>query len=216
MADPGWYPQQDGTQRYWDGTAWTNHIEETAVIPAYVPPSPEPSGAEKSAWFKTRTAIGVGALLIGVGIGGSMAGEDTSQADDLSKSVASLKATNEELEADVEELSNREPGISQDEVDQQISDAVKQAEAEAEAKRKESVAKAVAAERRKADARVAAAEEESSDDEPLGITGGTGGTDPRFDTCGDAKAAGYGSYQEGVDPEYDWYQDRDNDGVVCE
>ena len=22
----GWYPQADGTQRYWDGTAWTDHI----------------------------------------------------------------------------------------------------------------------------------------------------------------------------------------------
>lgn len=21
----GWYPQPDGTQRYWDGTAWTHH-----------------------------------------------------------------------------------------------------------------------------------------------------------------------------------------------
>lgn len=41
-------------------------------------------------------------------------------------------------------------------------------------------------------------------------------TDPRFDTCTEAKANGYGHYREGVDPEYDWYEDRDNDGVVCE
>jgi hypothetical protein len=40
--------------------------------------------------------------------------------------------------------------------------------------------------------------------------------DPRFDTCTAAKAAGYGNYREGEDPEYDWYDDRDNDGVVCE
>jgi cell division septation protein DedD len=41
-------------------------------------------------------------------------------------------------------------------------------------------------------------------------------TDPRFGTCRAANAAGYGNYQQGVDPEYYWYQDRDNDGWVCE
>lgn len=40
-------------------------------------------------------------------------------------------------------------------------------------------------------------------------------TDPRFDTCKDAKDAGYGPYRRG-DPEYGWYRDADNDGVVCE
>ena len=40
--------------------------------------------------------------------------------------------------------------------------------------------------------------------------------DPRFDTCTAAKAAGYGNYREGEDPEYEWYDDRDGDGVVCE
>jgi micrococcal nuclease len=43
-----------------------------------------------------------------------------------------------------------------------------------------------------------------------------GGTDPRYRTCGDANAAGYGPYYRGRDPEYSWYQDRDGDGVVCE
>ena len=44
----------------------------------------------------------------------------------------------------------------------------------------------------------------------------TGGTDPRFDTCTAAKAAGYGPYYRGRDVEYAWYQDRDSDGIVCE
>ena len=42
------------------------------------------------------------------------------------------------------------------------------------------------------------------------------GRDPMFRTCRDAKANGYGPYQEGVDPEYKWYDDRDHDGWVCE
>lgn len=46
--------------------------------------------------------------------------------------------------------------------------------------------------------------------------GSSGGTDPRFGTCGEAIAAGYGPYQRGIDLEYDWYIDRDSDGSVCE
>ncbi|MEU8314154.1 MULTISPECIES: excalibur calcium-binding domain-containing protein [unclassified Micromonospora] len=48
-----------------------------------------------------------------------------------------------------------------------------------------------------------------------GSTGG-GGNDPRFGTCKEANANGYGPYTQGRDPEYYWYIDRDNDGTVCE
>jgi hypothetical protein len=41
-------------------------------------------------------------------------------------------------------------------------------------------------------------------------------TDPRYSTCKEAKAHGFGPYRRGVDPEYDWYTDRDKDGIVCE
>ena len=46
--------------------------------------------------------------------------------------------------------------------------------------------------------------------------GGGGGTDPRFDYCYQAVAAGYGPYYKGQDEEYWWYTDGDSDGVVCE
>jgi hypothetical protein len=46
--------------------------------------------------------------------------------------------------------------------------------------------------------------------------GGGRGTDPRFGTCREANAAGYGPYVRGQDPEYDWYMDRDHDGIDCE
>ena len=48
------------------------------------------------------------------------------------------------------------------------------------------------------------------------IAGGTAGQDPRFATCKAAKAAGFGPYVRGKDPEYSWYRDGDSDGTVCE
>jgi hypothetical protein len=42
------------------------------------------------------------------------------------------------------------------------------------------------------------------------------GLDPRFSTCAEANAAGYGPYYKGKDPEYYWYEDRDGDGIDCE
>ena len=49
-----------------------------------------------------------------------------------------------------------------------------------------------------------------------GGNSGGGGNDPRFSTCKEANANGYGPYKQGKDPEYYWYIDRDNDGTVCE
>ncbi|MGW6132377.1 excalibur calcium-binding domain-containing protein [Cellulomonas sp. NPDC055163] len=41
-------------------------------------------------------------------------------------------------------------------------------------------------------------------------------TDPRFGSCKEAIGAGYGPYYAGVNPEYGWYRDGDNDGKNCE
>lgn len=40
--------------------------------------------------------------------------------------------------------------------------------------------------------------------------------EPSFPNCKAARAAGFGPYTAGVDPEYDWYTDGDGDGTVCE
>lgn len=51
---------------------------------------------------------------------------------------------------------------------------------------------------------------------PAGQGGGDPGeTDPRFDTCSEAIAAGYGPYIRGIDPEYEFYRDGDGDGRTC-
>jgi hypothetical protein len=48
------------------------------------------------------------------------------------------------------------------------------------------------------------------------IQKGDGTLDPRFSTCKEAIANGFGNYVKGVDPEYAWYRDGDKDGTVCE
>jgi hypothetical protein len=61
-----------------------------------------------------------------------------------------------------------------------------------------------------------ACEANGDDDTPAETEEPAPGTDPRFDTCAKANAAGYGPYVRGTDPEYEWYVDRDSDGVACE
>ena len=73
----------------------------------------------------------------------------------------------------------------------------------------------------RADAARASAEARAQQARSLATTAGTpaapsGGTDPRYSTCGEANANGYGPYRQGSDPEYAWYIDRDGDGVDCE
>jgi hypothetical protein len=40
QAPAGWYPQPDGAQRYWDGTAWTEHFAPEVQQPAETAASP--------------------------------------------------------------------------------------------------------------------------------------------------------------------------------
>lgn len=42
-----------------------------------------------------------------------------------------------------------------------------------------------------------------------------GRDDPVFDSCGQAVEAGFGPYTQGVDPEYEAYDDPDGDGTAC-
>jgi hypothetical protein len=49
-----------------------------------------------------------------------------------------------------------------------------------------------------------------------GPSTGDGSMDPIFSTCTEALANGFGDYVRGRDPEYDYYEDRDADGIVCE
>ena len=66
-------------------------------------------------------------------------------------------------------------------------------------------------------ASVAAGQVPSVQSSPVPTQAPPAGTDPKFKSCAEAARNGYqGPYVRGVNIEYAWYQDRDNDGVVCE
>jgi uncharacterized membrane protein YhaH (DUF805 family) len=52
---PGWYPDPSapGTQRYWDGAAWT---ESVSPMPGYVAPAPPPTDPSAAAAFPAAPA----------------------------------------------------------------------------------------------------------------------------------------------------------------
>jgi len=49
QAPAGWYPQPDGTQRYWDGAQWTEHIAPGAGAAAEAPAAVTPEAVTPAA-----------------------------------------------------------------------------------------------------------------------------------------------------------------------
>jgi len=94
---PGWYPDTNapGTERWYDGTAWTEHSRPataaaaTVPLPDYTSPAaaatPAVSGADKKPWFKRKAIVipvGIVAGLIVIsGIGNALGGSRVADND---------------------------------------------------------------------------------------------------------------------------------------
>ena len=69
----GWYPQEDGRQRYWDGQRWTEHFAPGQAPSPTGAPVPMVEGAAPAAtakparpWFrKKRVLVPAGLLALG-------------------------------------------------------------------------------------------------------------------------------------------------------
>lgn len=78
----GWYPQEDGRQRYWDGQQWTEHFAPgqapspsgTPGAAAPTPPSVVPAANPSRPWFKKKRVIIPAGLLALVVVGSAMSG----------------------------------------------------------------------------------------------------------------------------------------------
>jgi hypothetical protein len=195
-------------------------------FPGYVPPGKAPF------WTRTKAAVtaGVGGLVIGLLIGaGGAASTDEPEADEPAEVVDTSQLTEDDVAEAVDEAVDEAVGDAvadetarmQEKLDRQrasaqarIDEAKQRVATAAERAMAKAVARVRAEEREKAAQAVADARAEAEEQEPVPFTGG--GTDPMFDYCYEVDDAGYGPYYEGQDPEYDWYDDADGDGVVCE
>ena len=76
MSEAGWYPDPDGSplQRYWDGTAWTEHTRDAPDQPGYSaghrPTTPLPMVAPEQSrssknWYR-RKAFFIPAAIVGL------------------------------------------------------------------------------------------------------------------------------------------------------
>lgn len=170
-------------------------------------------------------ATGAVAFVLGVGAGGEPAtaepdlapGLSIAEQDEVQQALEESQSENESLAREVERAEADAASALEDAVD----DAVTQVREEAAVAQRRAVqaAKAVVRQRSAArqEAAVAAAVASAEASATAGGGGGGGGsTDPQFSYCYEANDAGYGNYVRGVDPEYDWYDDRDGDGSVCE
>lgn len=181
----------------------------------------------KQSPFWTRRKTGIASAFAGLVVGavaaGGGSGEDPQATAALLKPAEAKsqtdRAVSEATAALEQKVAEQQAELSR--VQEEAATAQTAAVAAAvEAARKDEKAKA-AAKVREAERRASVAEEEAEAEAvtaPQALAGGSGGggTDPRFDTCGAANDAGYGPYRRGADPEYDWYDDRDGDGLVCE
>lgn len=187
--------------------------------PGYFPEGSRPF------WTRTKVGVvtGVVGLLLGVGASGEAPPEDEPPAvvadPEVEEDLEEALADNAELETTLQEV--------RDEAADELSATTKQVKKQAKATQRTAVQAAVAKvrseERRKAAVAVqaartaaAAAAAPAAASAPVPLASSGGSTDPRFNYCYEANDAGYGPYYQGQDPEYDWYDDNDGDGIVCE
>ncbi|MFJ4172759.1 DUF2510 domain-containing protein [Microbacterium sp. NPDC089696] len=79
-APAGWYPDGSGNERYWDGSAWTDHLR-TPAPPMTPPPAPEP---------------GAVAVVVATSDAGDGNGMFSKLGSAVKKAAADRKATKEE------------------------------------------------------------------------------------------------------------------------
>lgn len=204
--DPSWPPAPEG----WDFWVPESDLPVASVgqMPHESVPSSGSTTPEKSSrsWWATRPAIGIAALLVGIGIGAA-GGDDTDAARDEAQKDA--RASIAKIQDETDELVDEAEAAALQDQEEVVDEAVAAAIDEEKARRSKLIDRAVKAAVKKTKANLKTTE--ASKPKTL-----VSSTDPRFDTCGAANAAGYGNYRRGSDVEYGWYQDRDNDGFVCE
>jgi len=173
-------------------------------IGAALGPGSSQSGADQELTFAGGTADAPGD------------GEAAADEADAQEAAAEADAQAAEEAAAAEKVATEKAAAGQAAAAKAVAD---QAAAEASAAQKAAADRVAAAVAQQAAADAAAAQaaaDAAAREEVARQAEQDAALDPRYDTCGEALAHGFGDYVSGVDPEYDWYRDADSDGVVCE
>jgi hypothetical protein len=145
----GWYPDSEGTIRWWDGGQWTEHVRQpsgdstpTVVLPAdrstasehRAAPSDDEEPDHRRRMWLTATVVGLLAFFLGLGIGSGGGGDEQTPATDTTSSSGAtmqeldqreeeLKQRDEALKSRETELNNREEDLDRREQDLAESDS---------------------------------------------------------------------------------------------
>lgn len=108
MSSPGWYPQPDGTERYFDGNEWTENSRAPQAAAAMAGPMPPAKNGGMVKWIVIGViavvvicCCGVFAISLGSDDTDTSASESTSssQAESSSETPSAAAATAEESSA---------------------------------------------------------------------------------------------------------------------
>jgi Skp family chaperone for outer membrane proteins len=197
--------------------------------------SPAKEPVHRRRWVQVLT-VGMVTFLLGMGVGGA---STASPEKHPSPAAAKVTITQADVDAAVDQAVDQAVGEAVDKavakeqraarrdvaaVRSSMQKRIDGAQARARTQlsnlraqmtrqKNQAVASAVARTRQQVRSQMVASAPSTTSTAP---SGGGGGTDPRFSYCYEANDAGYGPYYQGTDPEYGWYDDADNDGIVCE
>lgn len=126
-----WYPDAQGTTRWWDGQEWTEHVQEpqdaTVVQRDKHRAEAEPEDEHHRRVWLTATVVGLLTFFLGMGIGGR--GSPQPVEDPIPTEATSASgATSAELDQRETALDQRESDLTtrEDDVDQREQDALRQ------------------------------------------------------------------------------------------
>lgn len=215
-AQAGWYDDATvpGQERYWDGEVWTEQVQPKAQL--------QPQRRKRAVRLPFVIAIGVGALLLGVAIGGGGADpKDSAEYLEVSKQLVVAEDASAEL-ADETAALEKELDALTDEVAQlaEQQQAVVDAEAAIVARETAADERDAALQQRESDVQgreTAVQTRESSVSQPAPPAAQSSAPAPsaHYENCTAARNAGAAPVRSG-DPGYGRHLDRDGDGVGCE
>ena len=182
----------------------------------------------KPPFFKRRNVQVILAAFVGLLVGALFAGGGASSTPALKEPAGLTPAqVRAKVQAAVSDAVDKATATERSRSQQELAAAkarLADFKSKAKARQRHAVAAAVARVRARmqkklqhANQRAAAASAAASTSSPSSSSSSSSASlDPRFSYCYEANANGYGPYTQGVDPEYYWYEDADNDGVDCE